>query len=94
MTNTETPASHKLTEPIEAVGISDEGEALVAMVDFPAGEEITIEQQADAGDTGIFGWEDRTIAYYRSRGWRNDTETVFWKNGQRYITLNLPRWDT
>jgi hypothetical protein len=79
-----------LTEPIEAVNISDDGEALVAMVDFRAGEQITIEQQADAGTTGIFGWEGQIIGYYRQRGWDATTETVFRANGHRYTTFNLP----
>lgn len=84
----------KLTEPIEAIEITDENEALVAMVDFPAGEEIAIERQAQAGDSGIFGWEGSTITYYRSRDWPADVETVFRgqgdREGHRYVTLNLP----
>lgn len=80
-----------LTEPIEAILISDIGEALAAMVDFRAGEQIAIEQQADAGTAGIFGWEGDWIAYYQGRGWTADTETVFRANGHLYTTLNLPR---
>jgi hypothetical protein len=83
-----------LTEPIEAVNISEHGAALVSMVDFSASETIEIEQQAEAGDVGIFGWEGRMIAYYRSRGWNADIETVFRQNGHRYTTLNLPRQET
>jgi hypothetical protein len=88
MTNTDTI---KLLDPIEAVNISADGEALVGMVDFRSGEAIAIEQQADAGTAGIFGWEGNLIAYYRSRGWNADVETVFRANGHRYATLNLPR---
>lgn len=83
-----------LTAPIEAINISESGEALVAMVDFQAGAAIRIERQADAGETGIFGWEGNTIAYYRSRGWDADTESIFRANGHRYLTFNLPRLES
>lgn len=89
MTNTATTV--KLADPIEAINISDNGDALVAMVDFSAGEEITIEQQADAGTTGIFGWEGNWITNYVERSWDASTETVFRQNGHRYTTLNLRR---
>lgn len=79
----------RTAEAIEAIVISEAGEALVAMVDLPARTEITIERQADAGDFGIFGWEGNAIAYYQSRGWNADTETVFREGAQRYVTFNL-----
>ncbi|WP_431881951.1 hypothetical protein [Micromonospora chalcea] len=83
-----------LAEPIEAVNISDDGEALAAMIDFAAGETIHVEQQADPGANGIFGWEGSTIAYYQSRGWSTATETVFRARGHRYLTFNLARLES
>ncbi len=83
-----------LTRPIEAISIAEDGAALGGMVDFSAGETIEVEQQAPAGETGVFGWEGHTIAYYRSRGWRADTETVFRQKDHRYATLNPLREDS
>lgn len=83
--------SHVLAEAIEAINISDEGEALVGAIDFRVGETITIEQQADPGAAGILGWEDRWIAHYASRGWPTNIETIFRVQDMRYATLNLPR---
>lgn len=92
------PEPFALREPIEAVNISEDGEPLVAMVDFSAGENVIIEQQTDAGQAGIFGWEGNTIADYRSRGSSADTETIFRAKGHhevhRYVTFNLARQDT
>lgn len=85
------PDTFVLAEAIEAVNISDDGEALAAMVDFLAGDRIAIEFQVDAGTDGIFGWDSRMIAYYSERGWANQTATVFRRDGRRYLTLNLPR---
>jgi hypothetical protein len=85
--------SHLLIEPVEAIEIdpSDQGRGLVAMVDFRIGTSIMVERQADLHAAGaIFGWEGDWIANYRERGWGADVETVFWVDGCRYVTLNLP----